>query len=70
MAGDLHTALYAGAAAHALAGRSEEAARIIARLRERAPDLRIGTLRNALGPYRPEDLAKYETGLRKAGLPE
>ena len=70
MAGDLHTALYAGAAAHALAGREEEAAKIIARLREREPGLRIGTVRDALGPYRPHALAKYEAGLRKAGLPE
>jgi hypothetical protein len=42
----------------------------VARRREHEPGLRIGTVRDGLGPYRPQDLAKYEAGLRKAGLPE
>jgi len=70
MAVDARTALYVAAAANALAGHLEEARTAVARLRQRDPALRISALRDALGPYRPEDLAKYEAGLRKAGLPE
>jgi hypothetical protein len=36
----------------------------------RDPGLRISPLRERLGPYRPKDLAKYEEGLRKAGVSE
>ena len=62
--------LYVGAAANALAGHLEETKEAVARLRQLNPTLRIAEIRKALGPYRPEDLAKYEAGLRKAGLPE
>jgi len=48
----------------------EEASKAVERMRQLDPGLRIATLREALGPYRPEDLAKYEAGLRQAGLPE
>ena len=59
------------AASCALAGRNEEAKRLMARLLEVDPALRISKLQNVLGPYRqPEHLAKYAEGLRKAGLPE
>jgi TolB-like protein len=64
------TALYTAAAGNALAGHMEEAAKAVTRLRQLDPALRISTLREALGPYRPQDLARYEEGLRKAGLPE
>ena len=70
MALDARAAQYIVAAANALAGHMEEAEKIVARLRQRDPGLRISTLRETLGPYRPEDLAKYEEGLRKAGMPE
>jgi len=70
MATDVHAAQYIVAAANALAGHTQEAKEIIARLRQRDPRLRISTLRERLGPYRPEDLAKYEEALRKAGMPE
>jgi TolB-like protein len=70
MAPDLHTAWYVAAAATALAGRLEEAKKVVARLRQANPGLRIAEIREALGPYRAEDLAKYEAGLRQAGLPE
>jgi TolB-like protein len=70
MAVGARTALYAAAAGNALAGHMEEAAKAVTRLRQLDPALRISTLREALGPYRPEDLAEYEAGLRKAGLPE
>jgi adenylate cyclase len=58
------------AAAHGLAGNVPEAQAACARLRELEPLLRISNLRDFLAPYRPADLAKYEEGLRKAGLPE
>ena len=70
MAVELQTALYVAAAANALAGHMDQAEKIAARLRERNPALCISKLSEALGPYGPEDLAKYEAGLRKAGLPE
>jgi hypothetical protein len=70
MAVDARTASYVAAAANALVGHLEEARQAVARLQQRDPTLRISTLRDALGPYRPEDLAKYEAGLRQAGLPK
>lgn len=51
------------------AGHLEEARQAVAGLQQRDPTLRISPLRGALGPYRSEDLAKYEAGLRQAGLP-
>ena len=70
MAVGARAALYVAAAANALAGNMEEAAKAVARLRQLDPTLRISNLRDVLGPYRSEDLAKYEAGLRQAGLPE
>jgi len=68
---DRHSALRIGAASCALAGLDEEAKRLIARLLEIDPALRISNLKSVLGPYRqPECLAKYTDALRKAGLPE
>jgi hypothetical protein len=49
----------------------EEAKRLIVRLLEIDPALRISNFENVLGPYRhPEHPAKYADALRKAGLPE
>ena len=58
------------AMSHALAGRLELAKDAIARAREIDPTLRISTLTAQLPLNRPEDRAKYEEGLRRAGLPE
>jgi tetratricopeptide (TPR) repeat protein len=59
------------AASNALAGRAEKAKKACARLQQLDPALRISNFRDGLAPYRrPEDLAKMEEGLRKAGLPE
>jgi adenylate cyclase len=65
-----HSVLRITAASHALAGRLEEAKKVGTRLRQLDPELRMSNLRNALGPFRSEHLARYEEGLRKAGLPE
>jgi TolB-like protein len=67
---DFHPALRIGAASNALAGHAVEANNAVARLTHLDPMLRVSNLRDALGPYRPEDLVRYEEGLRKAGLPE
>jgi TolB-like protein len=58
------------AVSYAFTERLEEAREAIARARQLDPDLRISNLKDRLGPFRPEDLAKYVEGLRKAGLPE
>jgi TolB-like protein len=57
------------AASQALAGRTEEARRAAAHLRELDPALRISNLRAWLPIHRPEDLATFADGLRRAGLP-
>jgi hypothetical protein len=59
------------AASHALAGRLAEAQRLVERLRQLDPLLRISNLGDIMPPFRrPEDRAKYVEGLRMAGLPE
>jgi TolB-like protein len=69
---DNPAALRIATASSALAGRSDEAKRLMARLLEINPALRVSSLlQNVLGPYRqPEHSAKYADALRKAGLPE
>jgi TolB-like protein len=56
------------AASHALAGRPGEAQRATKHLRELDPTLRISNLADWLPIRRPEDLAIFAEGLRKAGL--
>jgi len=58
------------AASHALAGRLDQAQKAMARLRQIDPTLRVSNLRDVLPHRRPEDFARFEEGLRKAGLPE
>ncbi|MGQ9371277.1 winged helix-turn-helix domain-containing tetratricopeptide repeat protein [Azospirillum sp. ST 5-10] len=58
------------AASHALAGRSDEARRAIDHVRQRDPTFRVSGLADWLPVHRPEDLATFAEGLRKAGLPE
>ena len=65
-----HSVLRITAASNALAGHMEGAKKVGTRLRQLDPALRMSNLRDTLGPFRPEDLARYEEGLRKAGLPE
>jgi adenylate cyclase len=64
-------ALHIAVAGNVLAGRPEQAQNALARLRELDPALCVSNLKDRLGPYRrAEDLARYEEGLRRAGLPE
>jgi Flp pilus assembly protein TadD len=58
------------AASCALAGRTDEAERAMGHLRELDPTLRISNLQDWLPLRRPEDLATFADGLRRAGLPE
>jgi adenylate cyclase len=64
-----HGALRVLAASSALAGKLEHAQRAVARLREINPKSRVSDLRGL--PFRrPEYIARYVEGLRKAGLPD
>jgi TolB-like protein len=66
-----HNGLRILAASNALAGRQKQAKLAMARLRQLDPELRVSNLGNVQGPYRrPEDVARYEDAMRKAGLPE
>ena len=58
------------AASHALAGRPDEAQRAMSYLRQLDPTLRVSNLADWLPFHRPEDLATFANGLRRAGLPE
>jgi len=58
------------AASHALAGRQADALAAMERLRRIDPALRASNLKDWYPLRRPEDLARYADGLRKAGLPE
>jgi tetratricopeptide (TPR) repeat protein len=65
------SAMRIAAASHALAGRIAEAQKLVERLRQLDPLLRISKFGDIMPPYRrPEDRARYLEGLRRAGLPE
>ena len=64
------TPIEVAAASAALAGHLDTARTWIARLRELDPEFCVSDFKKKLRPLRrPEDLARYEDGLRKAGLP-
>jgi TolB-like protein len=67
---DFHPALRYAAASNALAGRLAEAQQAMARLRQIDPSLRVSNLKDMTPLRRPDDRARYEEGMRKAGLPE
>ena len=54
----------------ALAGRLEQAQKAMAHVLRIDPALCISNAKYRIPPYRPDDLARYMEGLRKAGLPE
>ena len=58
------------AAASALAGHQLDAQKAMAHLRAIGPDIRISEVKDWVPLRRPDDLARLEEGLRKAGLPE
>jgi adenylate cyclase len=68
---DHQPALRIAAASNAMAGRAEQAQKAVVWLCQVYPALRVSDLKTVLGPYRrAEDPARYEEGLRRAGLPE
>jgi adenylate cyclase len=62
--------LCVAAAVNAQAGHRREAERALARLRQVDPALRLSNLSELISIRRPEVYAKWEEGLRLAGLPE
>jgi adenylate cyclase len=68
---DFQAGVRVSALSNAMAGRLEKARETMVRLQRLNPTLRVSNLKHVLGAYRrAEDLALYEDGLRKAGLPE
>ena len=66
-----YAALRVSAASNAFSGNTVQALNAVERLQCVDPKLRVSNLRDVLGPHRrPDYLAKYEEGLRRAGLPE
>lgn len=63
------TAVRGAAASHALAGRRGEAERLMARMRELDPALRISNLKDLIPLRRADDYNRWAEGLQKAGLP-
>jgi hypothetical protein len=57
-------------ASKALAGQLSEAQEAMARLCRLEPSLRVSKLTEVYPLRRPEDLAKFTEGLRKAALPD
>jgi TolB-like protein len=57
------------AASGALAGRPAETERAMARVRQLNPSLRLSNLKDYFPIRRAEDYAKWEDGMRRAGLP-
>ena len=62
-------AIAVNAASAALAGKTEEAAKAMARLRELNPTLRVSNLKSFMPIHRAQDFERWTEGLRKAGLP-
>jgi TolB-like protein/class 3 adenylate cyclase len=67
---NLAVAVREAAVSNALAGRLIEAQKAMAQLRQLDPELRISNIADWLPLRQPQDIARYEEGLRKAGLPE
>jgi hypothetical protein len=63
-------ALCVAAASAAMGGQIEEARKPMAGLRQLNPSLRLSTLRDFFPTKRDDDFARWQEGLRKAGLPE
>jgi TolB-like protein/Tfp pilus assembly protein PilF len=58
------------AASNALAGNREKAQQAVHRVLQISPAVRVSLVKYRLPLRRPEDLARFEEGLRKAGYPE
>lgn len=58
------------AASNALAGRRQQSETAMACIRQLDPTLRLANLKELISFLRPDDLARFAEGLRKAGLPD
>jgi tetratricopeptide (TPR) repeat protein len=58
------------AASYALSGRMEQANKVMARLRQMDPTLRMSNIKDRIPPLRQNDAARYLEALRAAGLPD
>jgi adenylate cyclase len=58
------------AASAALAGRAQDAQRIVARMLQADPAIRISRVNDLIPLRRPQDTARWVEGLKMAGLPE
>ncbi len=58
------------AAGYGLAGRLAEAQLVMARMRQIDPERRVSNLKDVIGFFGTEHVARYLNGLRIAGLPE
>jgi len=67
---DYFLSTFVAAASAALAGNDAAAKKVMARLRQITPELRISNLKDHVPICRSEDLEHWVEGLRKAGLPE
>jgi adenylate cyclase len=67
---DYMPSLRFAAASYALAGQSEEARKLMARIVRLDPGLRVSNLSGVVQLRQPADIALLAEGLRKAGLPE
>ena len=63
-------ALRMAVASSALLGRMEQAQKAMMRLLQLNPALRISNLKELAPAWRPEELARFAEGLRRAGMPE
>lgn len=63
-------AIAVSAASAALAGKTEEAAKAMARLRDLNPTLRISNLKSFMPIFRTQGFEQWSEGLRRAGLSE
>ena len=64
------TLLIIATASHGLGGRLAQARQALAHLRDLNPVLRVSNIKDWAPFSRPQDLARLEDGLRKAGLPD
>ena len=67
---DYMAAVWASAIANALSGKVDEARKLIPRILQLNPGMRMSSLKDYLSARRPQDIERAIEGLRLAGLPE
>ena len=67
---DYMVAYWASAIANALSGNIDEARKLMPRIHQLNPEMRMSTLDGYISARRPQDIERATEGLRLAGLPE